>query len=198
MSRVVQMIAGTTMVEKMFAAVGDRLREGGATASIVVLGGAALNLLGFVDRPTRDVDVLARRDDETGALRHPEPLPAALVKAIVEVALDFGEPRDWMNTAVAFQWVTGLPPGLEQRIEWRAFGALRVGLVAREDLIAFKLYASADQTGPASVHVSDLLALRPTPQELVQAAAWIRTQDASPDFHVVVDRVVAYVQDHGR
>ena len=103
-----------------------------------------------------------------------------------------------MNTAVAFQWVTGLPPGLEQRVEWRDFAALRVGLVAREDLVAFKLYASADQTGPASVHVSDLLALRPTPRELSEAAAWIRTQDASPDFHVVVDRVIAYVQDHSR
>jgi len=192
------MIAGKSMVEAMFAAVGDRLRARGATASIVVLGGAALNLLGFVDRATRDVDVLARTDEATGHLRHPEPLPAALRDAIAEVALDFGEPGDWMNTAAAFQWVTGLPPGLEQRVEWRDFAALRVGLVAREDLVAFKLYASADQTGPASVHVSDLLALRPTPRELSEAAAWIRTQDASPDFHVVVDRVVAYVQDHSR
>ena len=198
MVREVEMIAGRSMVEAMLAAVGERLRSRGATANIVVLGGAALNLLGFTDRSTRDVDVLARTDEATGQLRHPEPLPAALRDAIAEVALDFGEPADWMNTAVAHQWVTGLPPGLEARIAWRDFAALRVGLVAREDLIAFKLYASADQTGPASVHVSDLLALRPTPQELVQAAAWIRTQDASPDFHVVVDRVVAYAQDHGR
>jgi len=188
------MIAGRSVVETMLAAVGERLHARGASASIVVLGGAALNLLGFVDRATRDVDVLARADEATGQLRHPEPLPAALREAISEVALDFGEPRDWMNTAVARQWVTGLPPGLGARVEWRDFSALRVGLVAREDLIAFKLYASADQTGPSSVHVSDLLALRPTPLELSEAAGWIRTQDASPEFHAVVDRVIAYVR----
>lgn len=192
------MIAGRTAMEAMLRAVGERLRSRRTTADIVVLGGAALNLLGLVDRSTRDVDVLARTDPATGALRHPEPLPDALRAAIAEVALDFGEPADWMNTAVALQWVTGLPPGIAARIEWRDFDALRVGLVAREDLIAFKLYASADQIGPASVHVSDLLALRPTPRELSEAAAWIHTQDTSPDFHVILDRVVAYVQDHSR
>lgn len=192
------MIAGRSMLEAMLAAVGERLQARGASADIVVLGGAALDLLGFTDRSTRDVDVLARTDEATGRLRHPEPLPAALREAIAEVALDFGEPSDWMNTAVAHQWVTGLPPGLDKRIAWRDFAALRVGLVAREDLIAFKLYASADHTGPASVHVSDLLSLRPSRQELSEAAAWIRTQDSSPEFHVVVGRVIAYVQDHRR
>lgn len=29
-----------------------------------------------------------------------------------------------------------------------------------------------------------------------RAAAWIRTQDVSPDFHAVLDRVVAYVEAH--
>ncbi len=153
-----------------------------------------MNLLGFVDRPTRDIDVLARAEEATGKLHPPEPLPEALRDAIAEVALDFDQPRDWMNTVVAHQWVTGLPPGLEQRVSWRDYGALRVGLVSRRDLIAFKLYAAADQTGPTSVHVKDLLALEPAHGELAEAAAWIRTQDASVDFHAVVERVIAYVQ----
>lgn len=155
-----------------------------------------MNLLGFVDRPTRDVDVLARADEATGKLRHPEPLPEALREAIAEVALDFDQPGDWMNTAVARQWVTGLPPGLEKRVSWRDYGALRVGLVSRKDLIAFKLYAAADHTGPTSVHAKDLLALQPAREELAEAAAWIRTQDVSVDFHAVVERVIAYVQSH--
>ncbi len=190
------MITGRAMVEAMFAALADRLDEHGATVGIVLLGGAALNLLGFVDRPTRDVDVLARMGQTTGRLTPPEPLPDALRDAIADVALDFNQPGDWMNTTVAFQWRTGLPPGLEQRVEWREFGALRVGLVARVDLIAFKLYASADQTGPGSVHVSDLLALRPSREELAAAAEWIRTQDTSPEYHAVVQRVIAYVEAH--
>src|SRR6266545_5553852 len=185
------MIADKSMAEAMLAALGDQLRSRGTPVSIVVLGGAAMNLLGFVDRPTRDVDVLARADEATGTLHHPEPLPEALREAIAQVALDFDQPGDWMNTVVAHQWVTGLPPGLEQRVSWRDYGALRVGLVGRKDLIAFKLYAAADQTGPTSVHAKDLLALRPAPEELGEAAAWIRTQDTSVDFHAVVDRVIA-------
>lgn len=190
------MIADKSMAEAMLQALGERLAVTGEAASIVLLGGAAMNLQEFVDRPTRDIDVLARTDDETGTLRHPEPLPKALRDAISEVALDFDQPPNWMNTAVAHQWVTGLPPGLEQRISWRTYAALKVGLVGRKDLIAFKLYASADQVGPQSVHVRDLLALKPTATELADAAAWIRTQDTSTEFHAIVERVITYVTDH--
>jgi len=189
------MILDNTMAEAMLRAVGERLASAGATANLVVLGGAAMNLHGFVARPTRDVDVLARAEVPDGALRHPEPLPAALLDAIRQVAVDFNQPPDWMNTAVAQQWLTGLPPGLEKRVTWREYGALRVGLVAREDLIAFKLYAASDN-GPRSVHVSDLLALRPSEEELAAAAAWIRTQDTSVEFHAIVERVIEYVRDH--
>jgi hypothetical protein len=187
------MIRDKSMVETMLQALGDRLAAAESPATIVVLGGVAMNLHGFVDRPTRDVDVLARREEPEGPLLHPDPLPQALREAIAEVALDFDQPPDWMNTVVAHQWGTGLPPGLEQRLTWRSYSALRVGLVAREDLIAFKLYAAADH-GPRSVHVSDLAALRPTARELGDAAAWIRTQDTSPAFHTLVERVIAHVR----
>lgn len=60
-----------------------------------------------------------------------------------------------------FQWRFGLPQGLTERLEWRTYGALQVGIVNRRDLVCFKLYASADQTGPDNVHVRDLLALKP-------------------------------------
>lgn len=100
-----------------------------------------------------------------------------------------------MNTAVADQWRFGLPPGLAERLDWRPFSALRVGLVNRRDLICFKLYASADQTGPDNVHVRDLLALRPDIEELKWAADWVRTQDPSSAFHTVVYKVVTYVED---
>ena len=147
-----------------------------------------------MDRPTIDVDVLARADD-TGAIEPPDPLPDALRRAIAAVARDRGLLENWMNTTVADQWRSGLPPGLAERIEWRRYGALRVGIVGRRDLICFKLYASADQTGPDNVHVRDLLALKPNPEDLEWAAEWVRAQDSSPEFHAVVARVVAYVQD---
>jgi hypothetical protein len=116
------MIADKSMTEAMSHAVGERLASTGEVVSIVVLGGAAMNLHGFVQRPTRDVDVLARGEETGGRLHHPEPLPTALRQAIVDVALDFDQPPDWMNTAVAHQWLTGLPPGLEKGVTGERMG----------------------------------------------------------------------------
>ena len=187
-------LQGRTAIESALTAVGERLAHAHESCAIVVLGGAALNLLAIVDRPTIDVDVLARADD-TGAIEPPDPLPDALRRAIAAVARDRGLLENWMNTTVADQWRSGLPPGLAERIEWRRYGALRVGIVGRRDLICFKLYASADQTGPDNVHVRDLLALKPNPEDREGAAEWVRARDSSPEFHAVVARVVAYVQD---
>lgn len=152
-----------------------------------------MNLHGIVQRATTDVDILARVVDDEGTIAHPDPLPEALHRAAAAVARDLRLRDDWMNTAVAGQWELGLPEGLTDRLEWRVYGALRVGLVSRRDLIYFKLYASADQTGPESVHARDLLALLPTRSELADAAAWVRAQDPSSDFHRVVAKVVEFV-----
>ena len=175
-------------------AVGERLAYDGVTCTLVVAGGAALNRLRIVDRPTIDVDVLARIGDDERTLQPPDPLPDALRRAVVAVARDRGLLENWVNTAVADQWRFGLPPGLGERLTWETFGGLRIGILERRDLVYFKLYASAGQAGPDDVHVRDLLALRPSGEELQAAAAWVRTQDAGPDFHAVVARVVAYVQ----
>jgi hypothetical protein len=187
-------LQGRTAIEAALMALGERLAHAHQPCAIVVLGGAALNLLAIVDRPTIDVDVLARADD-TGAIRPPDPLPETLRRAIAAVARDRGLLENWMNTTVADQWRFGLPPGLAERIEWRTFDALRVGIVGRRDLICFKLYASSDQTGPDNVHVRDLLALKPNAEDLEWAAAWVRAQDPSPEFQAVVSKVVAYVQN---
>ncbi len=184
---------GSQAIERALKAVGERLAADGESVSVVVLGGAAMNLHGIVQRATTDVDILARVVDDEGTIAHPDPLPEALHRAAAAVARDLRLRDDWMNTAVAGQWELGLPEGLADRLEWRMYGALRVGLVSRRDLIYFKLYASADQTGPESVHARDLLALLPTRGELAGAAEWVRAQDASPDFHRVVAEVVEYV-----
>lgn len=187
-------LTGRTAIEAALVAVGERLSNAREPCTIVVAGGAALVLLGIVERPTVDVDVLARAG-VSGTIEPPDPLPEPLLRAIAAVARDQGLLDTWMNTAVADQWRFGLPPGLEDRIRWRGYGALRVGIVDRLDLVHFKLYASADQTGPGSVHVRDLIALGPSAEELERAAAWVREQDPSPEFHAVVAKVVRHVQD---
>jgi hypothetical protein len=184
-------------LDRALAATGDVLARQGASAAIVVVGGTALNLLRVIERSTRDVDVIAtatpRSDGQPRDIRPPDPLPQPLVDAIATVARDLGLPPDWLNTTVGGQWKTGLPPGFAGRITWRRHAGLWVGLPGRIDLIYLKLSAAADDLGPGSRHYQDLLALRPTPEELVGARAWIQGQDQSPAMAEALDRVIAHV-----
>lgn len=178
--------------EEALHSVGELLAFEGHSISIVVMGGSAMILLGFVSRATKDVDVVALATASSGRmiLERPEPLPDPLARAIKRVAVDLGLEPDWMNAAAGGQWDTGFPPGMEERLIWRDYAGLRVGLVDRQDLVFFKLYAAADHTGPSSVHYQDLLALLPSPSELESAAEWIATQDASEGFAGIVDQVI--------
>ena len=191
--------APIAVIERGLAAVGELLAAEGAEVGVVVVGGTALNLLGFVQRTTSDVDVLAvlrggSSDPSGETLISPDPLPEPLAGAIARVARDFQLPVDWMNTMVGLQWQTGLPLGLADRLHWKRYGGLRVGLADRVDLIFLKLYAAADSGGPTSVHVQDLLALHPAGQELEAAAAWVREQDPTSAFASILAEVMAYVR----
>ena len=99
-----------------------------------------------------------------------------------------------MNSEPALQWIQGFPPGMDTRVEWREYGALHVGLAGRYDLICFKLHAAVDIGSPTHVHYKDLLALSPSEEELREAAAWVRTQDAGPQFPQNLELVVTHVR----
>jgi len=184
-------------LERALRAAGELLAAEGSTVAIVVVGGAALALGGFVSRSTFDIDVIARAEEREAGLTlvQAEPIPAALRNAIATVARDLDLPADWMNTVVGRQWPQGLPPGLLSEITWRTFGGLSVGLVGRGALVALKLFAATDR-GPASVHVQDLVALAPDDAELAEAADWVRGQDVSPEFGAMVDGVLGHVRRH--
>jgi hypothetical protein len=181
----------TTMLD----AVGAHLEADDVQVSIVVVGGAALALRGWVPRTTQDVDVIALTDD-LGTLMRPQ-FPPPLVQAIARVARDFNVPQDWFNSAVGAQWNAGLPEGLARDLEWRTFHGLRVGLAGRGTLIALKLFAAVDK-GPTSVHFQDLLALSPTDAELAQASGWVLTQDIAPEWPAFVKEVVDHVRARSR
>lgn len=194
-------LLSASSIEQSLQRVGDLLAAEGETVAVVIVGGAALNLLRIVERPTVDVDVLAFADAPTlgsakpsGLREPPEPLPVPLRRAIAQVARDGGLPPDWMNAGPALQWRSGLPPGLASRVSWRRMAGLWLGIVGREDLIHLKLFAAADATSTRSVHYQDLLRLAPIATELEAAAAWVATQDASPSFASVLARVVAQVR----
>ncbi len=166
-------------MDGLLEALAEQLADLGEYADIIVIGGTALQVLGYVDRPTQDVDVLALVDGSQ--LRPAEPLPETLRVAAGRVARDFGLPDDWLNAGPADLLRFGLPEGFLGRAQVRTYGSsLVVRFADRFDLIHFKLYAMVGQG--AGRHEADLRALRPTREELLAAARWACTHDPSEGF----------------
>ena len=160
---------------------------------IVVCGGAALLALDLLDRTTNDVDIVALIN-ESGHLVAPAPLPNTLVKAAHEVAEVMHLPKNWLNNEPSSNegglFQLGLPHGFAQRLHAYPVGpCLTVWFIDRLDQIYFKLFAAVDRGG---YHINDLFALKPTEEELVQAANWCFTHDVSPAFRgLAIDLLVA-------
>jgi hypothetical protein len=182
-------VAEVEELEAALETLGALLEERGQTVGVLVAGGASLLLLGLVRRPTADIDVVGFVGP-VGYLKADE-LPAFLATAVAEVGDALGLGDRWLNGGPAGLLDLGLPAGLETRVTVRHYAALEVHLPAREDLVCFKLYAAVDQ-GPRSKHHADLVAMNPTPDELVSAASWSRTQDPSAGFLAELRRTVAF------
>ncbi|MFH1575276.1 MAG: DUF6036 family nucleotidyltransferase, partial [Acidobacteriota bacterium] len=126
--------------------LGEMLPE---KAQIVIAGGAALILGGYIERGTADADVV-----------HSTPPLAQLRSAIRQVAEEKGLSSDWLNDGVkAFGDV--LPDDFEDRTDRiGTYGNLRVLLLGRMDLILSKFYAGRE------VDFEDLAEIQPTNEEI--------------------------------
>jgi hypothetical protein len=175
-------------LEAALQTLGDLLGEQGREIGILVVGGGSLLLLGLVRRPTADLDVVGVAG--FAGYAKVEVLPEFLVAAARQVGDALGIGEAWLNCGPTGLIDFGLPPGLEERVTVRRYGALEVHVPAREDLICFKLYAAVDQ-GERSKHFGDLRGMTPTPQELLTAARWTRTHDPSPGFLAELRRILA-------
>lgn len=175
---------------ELLTALGEQLAARGELFDLVVVGGSGLLALGVISRPTEDVDVLAIRDGDE--LRRAEPLPGELLAARGRVARDFAVPDTWLNSGPTGLLDSGLPEGFLERVESRTYGpALTVHFASRLDQIHLKLYALVDQ-GPGK-HESDLRALTPTQEELIQAARWTRTHDPSEGFLPMLEAALEHL-----
>lgn len=183
-------------IEAALRQVGELLQVEGAEFGVVIVGGAALNLAGIVRRVTRDVDVIGIDGVPHGPLPG---LPPVLERAVREVARDRHLPADWMNVQVSTGLTPGTPDDWMTRVTWRRFGALRVGIAAREDMLWLKLWALADNPGPhGRRHLHDLLAMAPTEAELAEATHALRHVDGNPEFADHVQRVASHVSNELR
>lgn len=187
------MFSGKEETEKIFYALAEQLQAmGSSPIEMVVCGGAALNVLGFVRRTTKDVDVIAfveKSKNGSSRLIKASPLIPALVDAAKRVQKDFNLPENWINAGPASVMDFGLPHGLMDRVESRSYGkALIIHFLGRYDQIHFKLQAAADQSGGR--HLDDLMALKPAAQEIEEAARWSMTHDPSEGYKMVLENIL--------
>ena len=158
--------------------------------AILVVGGSNLLLLGLVDRPTADLDVIAVKEGQH--YRKIGDLPEPLVRAAADVADALSISAGWLNNGPAALMDLGLPAGWEARVDVRRYGALEVHLTSRFDQICFKLYAAVDR-GPKDKHFADLVALEPSREELLEAARWTTTHDPSAPFRSSLVQCLAHL-----
>ncbi len=176
--------------ERLLAALGEQLHARHERHALVIVGGAALIVLGLVSRVTRDVDVVALHRE--GELVSAEQLPLGLIEAARLVAEDFGLPADWLNSGPASVLRWGLPEGFLERAERRTFGpALDALFASRLDQVHLKLYAVVDQG--AGRHLQDLQSLEPSLEELRSAARWCQTHDPSDGFREALASVLEHL-----
>ena len=151
----------------------------GVRSELIVIGGAALSLLGIIERPTRDCDVLdppvdARLDacsQEFARQRSAQGFPLAV---------------DWLNHGPA-SLVQVLPVGWRQRVIPLFQGqALTLRTLGRSDLLATKVWALCDR----GTDLADCIALAPTPDETTALRPWLIQQDLNPSWPEHVDAVV--------
>lgn len=175
-------------LDTLLAALEEEVQAAGAAFDLVVIGGTALNALGLLSRPTKDVDLLGELSN--GEVKPLSRLPAALVAAADRVASVYGLQRGWLNAGPSDLTGRGLPAGFERRLVARTYGpALTVHFASREDQIHFKLYAMVDQGGGR--HEADLRALAPSPAELLRAASGAITHDVSVPFRSQLEQALA-------
>jgi hypothetical protein len=181
---------GRDNLEEALETLGAVLESRGVSFRILVAGGSSLLLLGLIDRPTADIDVIGLGSGDR--YLKAEAIPGPLADAARDVGSALGLSDDWLNNGPASLFDFGLPAGFEQRVTTHRYGGLEVHVPGRTDLLAFKLYAAVDNSGNrTSKHLVDLADIDPSPEELLDAARWTRTHDPSEGFKGELLKILA-------
>ena len=135
----------------------------------VVIDGAALALLGVIDRPTRDFDIVQPELSDEVNIAAQE-----FAQYLCDQGIELD--TDWLNNRPS-QVAEILPDGWQNRLRPLFVGeALALTTLSRSDLLKTKLFALCDR----GTDLVDCLALSPTDIELSEAMTWLEIQDANP------------------
>ena len=143
------------------------LEEQSLNFEAIVIGGAALALLGIITRTTRDVDLLTSS------------IPPIIKRQAKEFAKIRGLAESWLNNAPE-SLKNELPAGWESKIQRIYQGkSLTLWTLERQHLIISKLYATCDRDAD---DFQDLLAMKPNAKEIDEASDWIVHLDGNPTW----------------
>jgi len=176
-------------LEAALELAGSYLEDRGESLEVVTIGGSALVPLGLIDRPTQDLDLIARV--ESGTYSKLAELPRVLAETRDAVAAQLDLAPDWIKTEPCDVMDHGLPVGFAGRCVRFTFGSLLLHVASRFDQICLNLHAATDRGDPEGKHAQDLRALTPTAEELVTAARWAQTHDPSAGFRSILILVLS-------
>lgn len=143
----------------------------GLSLEAIATGGAALALLGIIQRETRDCDLI--EPELSASMRSAAMAFAADLRGQGEILRD-----DWLNNGPASLGPL-LPDGWRTRLQGIYQGqAIRLWSLGRPELLLVKLWALCDR----GLDLGDCLALAPDASELAVAEAWVVRQDLNPEW----------------
>lgn len=153
------------------------LKKQGLSFEAVIIGGAALALLGIISRQTRDCDVLAPH------------LPIEIQNAAREFAISLRQSGEilqdnWLNHEPS-SLSKLLPDGWQNNLQIVFNGKALV--LHTLDLLRTKLFALCDR----GTDLADCIALKPSLSEIEEVISWVEAQDTNPDWPRHVASVLA-------
>lgn len=156
-------------VESIVKSFDEFLAKNSLKFESIVIGGAALIIMGVIQRETVDIDCLDPKIPE-------EILNAAQEFRKSNPNLSLSE--SWINNGPD-SLVKDLPKGWRHRIVPLYNGnAITFYTLGRLDLLMTKLFAFCDR----DIDLNDCLRLKPTVHELEQCFSWVVNQDANPHW----------------
>lgn len=161
------------IINKIIAGFDEYLEKQKLSFEAVVIGGAALNLLGVVSRLTRDCDILDPNIPEK-ILQASEDYAQQLISQDNTTLVQ----KNWLNNGPT-SLKQNLPKGWESKLQPLFSGkAIIFHTLGRSDLLKTKLYAQCDRQDD----FDDCIALKPTLTELKESIQWVKYQDTNPNW----------------
>ena len=140
------------------------LNKKGLKFESIIIGGAALLVMGLINRATRDVDCLDPEIDKR------------IKVASIEFARMEGIDENWLNNG-PLDLKRDLPTGWKNRVvEIYQGKSIKLYSLGRMDLLRTKLYAYCDR----QQDLKDCISLTPTDNELEEIKLWLIERDANP------------------